>query len=187
MQACSDICEEFELGMYARNHIYCRSVEREVTHTYHCLPSPLHLTLYIPEYCLLRVTRLCLPPARYLVLFGVPERETLEEAFGRNNPIWKAVGALLGWVSVSAIARFFLKLFSFVFCWLVCCLSFCLLFFELPEARRGRGAGGSTIHVCILRRGMVSTILGPSLKYIVFSVLYITYRSHRLVTVGCDE
>lgn len=33
------------------------------------------------------------------MLFGVPERETLEAAFGRDNPVWKAVGALLGWVS----------------------------------------------------------------------------------------
>lgn len=36
---------------------------------------------------------------RYLVLFGVPERVMLDEAFGRDNPVWKAVGALLGWVS----------------------------------------------------------------------------------------
>lgn len=36
---------------------------------------------------------------RYLVLFGVPERSALEEAFGEDNPIWKAVGSLIGWVS----------------------------------------------------------------------------------------
>eukprot|EP00903_Cladosiphon_okamuranus_P011726 g11026.t3 len=34
---------------------------------------------------------------RYLVLFGVPERSRLEEAYGENNPVWKAVGPLLGW------------------------------------------------------------------------------------------
>ncbi|CAM9154423.1 unnamed protein product, partial [Scytosiphon promiscuus] len=34
---------------------------------------------------------------RYLVLFGVPERKRLEEAYGPNNPVWKAVGPLLGW------------------------------------------------------------------------------------------
>lgn len=33
------------------------------------------------------------------MLFGVPERVMLDEAFGRDNPVWKAVGALLGWVS----------------------------------------------------------------------------------------
>lgn len=36
---------------------------------------------------------------RYLVLFGVPERERLEEAYGTDNPVWKAVGPFLGWVS----------------------------------------------------------------------------------------
>lgn len=40
---------------------------------------------------------------RYLVLFGAPERERLEEAFGANNPVWKAVGALLGWVSLAML------------------------------------------------------------------------------------
>ncbi|CAM9880328.1 unnamed protein product, partial [Laminaria digitata] len=33
---------------------------------------------------------------RYMVLFGVPESAVLEEAFGRDNPVWKAVGSLLG-------------------------------------------------------------------------------------------
>lgn len=33
------------------------------------------------------------------MLFGVPERSRLEEAYGENNPVWKAVGPLLGWVS----------------------------------------------------------------------------------------
>ncbi|CBN78046.2 conserved unknown protein (Partial), partial [Ectocarpus siliculosus] len=34
---------------------------------------------------------------RYLVLFGVPDRDRLEEAYGTDNPVWKAVGPLLGW------------------------------------------------------------------------------------------
>ena len=33
------------------------------------------------------------------MLFGVPDRSRLEEAYGENNPVWKAVGPLLGWVS----------------------------------------------------------------------------------------
>ncbi|CAM9567628.1 unnamed protein product, partial [Sphacelaria rigidula] len=36
---------------------------------------------------------------RYLVLFGVPDRQTLDEAFGADNPVWSAVGSLLGWKS----------------------------------------------------------------------------------------
>ncbi|CAN0017111.1 unnamed protein product [Choristocarpus tenellus] len=35
---------------------------------------------------------------RYLVLFGVPAQDDMMSAFGKENPVWKAVGPLL-WVS----------------------------------------------------------------------------------------
>lgn len=41
------------------------------------------------------------------MLFGVPEREVLEEAFTPENPVWKAVGNLLGWVSLRQAVPFY--------------------------------------------------------------------------------
>ena len=41
-----------------------------------------------------------------MVLFGVPESAALEEAFGRDNPVWKAVGSLLGRVSWGVVFGF---------------------------------------------------------------------------------